>query len=72
MTLGEGTGAVGLQQTTQIICLLFQRTAHIGLRDFHPMLHPFKNQGVIGNVMIFPNGCPLACKGLVGHDTHKP
>ena len=72
MVLGNGAGAVGVQQASQVVGLSLQLPTHICLRDLHPGLHPFKDQGVVGNVMVVVNGVPAAAEGLVGDDADVP
>ena len=68
VALGEGTGAVGLQQAAQILGLSLNGAAHIRLADLHTVFHVFKDQRVVGDVMVAENGGLFALKGLVGND----
>ena len=68
MTLGEGAGAVRLQQAAQIVSLGLNRAAHVGLSDLYPVLHVLEHQGIVGDIVVAVDGSLLALKGLVGHD----
>ena len=67
-TLGEGTGAVGLQQAAQVLCLSLNVASHIGLADLDPVFHVLKDQRVVGNVVVAEDGGLLALEGLVRDD----
>ena len=68
MVLGQGAGAVRLQQTAQIVGLCLNGPAYIGLADLDPVLHVLKDQGVVGDVVVTEDRGLLALEGLVGDD----
>ena len=64
MVLHNGAAAEGGEQVHEIVDLLLELAAHVGLGDFHPVLHALKDHRGGGDVPVAPDGGGLAGKGL--------
>ena len=65
MVLGDRAGPVGLQQPPEVIGLGLKLFADVRFRDLYPGVHPLKNEGVVGDVVVIADGLQPALKGLV-------
>ena len=52
MILGDGAGAVGLQQAAQVVGLGLERAADVRLGNLYPGLHALEGEGVVGDVVV--------------------
>lgn len=63
MVLGDRTGTVGLQQPTKVIGLGLELFTDVRFGNFNPGVHPLKNEGVVGNIVIIANASSRPSKG---------